>query len=248
MIPRRHHREQKLISRLLSNAMTQGSDEVSACEEFEFLLSGYQDGELGTVSRWRVERHLALCPGCTRALQSLKKISACVKEKEAALGHPDLWEKIRISLPAIDAEIEVQNTSLWRRIRVALQKPVLANWDFSPTFVGSAALFLMALAIFKLQSQTEVDIRAVQIPSSVETKMPRANWAAPDPMDVQRARTFVNQRGVQSLNARGHSVMLLQDDPSTTIIWVMDPEEADGTTPVNRSGGEDFQNAAGELL
>lgn len=221
---------------------------MSACEKFEFLLSGYRDGELGAVSHWRVERHLAYCAHCTRALQALEKIGICVKENEASLGHPDLWEKIRVSLPAVDVEIEARNASLWRRIRAALQKPVLANWDFSPTLVGSAALFLIALAVFKMQSQSELEIYTVQIPPFVATKMPRNHWAVPDPVDIQRARAPVAQRGIQSLNARGHSVMLLQDDPNTTIIWIMDSEEAGGTTQTNRSSGEDFPNEAGELL
>lgn len=222
---------------------------MSACPKFEVLLSGYRDGELGSVSRWRVERHLACCASCARALKALEKIGACVKDNEAAVGHPDLWEKIRVGLPAVDAEIETQHASLWYRFCASFQKPLLSNWNFSQALVGSAALFLMALAIFKMQSQTDVELRVVQMPPSVTTKMPRIDSPNLREATLQRVHASVSHRNIQSLNARGHSVMLLQDDPNTTIIWIMDREEgSDANHATQRSSQEESQSAMGELL
>jgi anti-sigma factor RsiW len=42
------------------------------CERVARLLSAYADGELDSGARKRVERHLALCPPCQRALRSLR--------------------------------------------------------------------------------------------------------------------------------------------------------------------------------
>ncbi len=221
---------------------------MGACQRFEILLSGYRDGELGSVSRWRVERHLASCSACARALKALEKVGACVKENEASQGHPDLWEKIRIALPAVDAEIEAQNATLWNRLRTMFEKNLLPNWDFSQALIGTASVFLIGLAIFRMQSQTTAEIRIVELPPSVTTPMPRVDLSTLREADLQRVQSSVSHRKIQSLNARGHSVMLLQDDPDTTIIWIMDREdETDSTPATHRSWGES-QNGPGELL
>ena len=70
----------------------------------EATLQAYYDGELGPWARWRFERRLERFPELRRELADLAALGDLVRESEAALAAPDLWEGIARRLPAVDAE------------------------------------------------------------------------------------------------------------------------------------------------
>jgi anti-sigma factor RsiW len=70
----------------------------------EATLQAYYDGELGAWARWRFERRLERFPELRRELAALAALGDLVRESEAVVAAPDLWEEIARRLPAIDAE------------------------------------------------------------------------------------------------------------------------------------------------
>ena len=78
-------------------------------------LHAYYDGELGGFARWRFERHLRRSSELQRELAALRRIGELVGQNEEQAGAPDLWDRIQLRLPAIDAqraEREAPATSL----------------------------------------------------------------------------------------------------------------------------------------
>jgi hypothetical protein len=67
---------------------------MSACRQIGPLLDGYHDRELGSLERWRVERHLARCGACRHDLASLEVVGGCVRAAVAGHVEPDFWEGI----------------------------------------------------------------------------------------------------------------------------------------------------------
>jgi anti-sigma factor RsiW len=73
---------------------------MSACKSIGPLLDGYHDGELGSLERWRVQRHLTGCGACRHDLASLEQIGGFVRASVAGAGATDLWDAIEARLPA----------------------------------------------------------------------------------------------------------------------------------------------------
>ncbi|RIL05410.1 MAG: hypothetical protein DCC71_10475 [Proteobacteria bacterium] len=73
---------------------------MSACKSIGPLLDGYHDRELGSLERWRVDRHLAACPACRRDLASLDAVGALVRASVAGVPEPDVWGSIASQLPS----------------------------------------------------------------------------------------------------------------------------------------------------
>jgi anti-sigma factor RsiW len=69
-----------------------------------YLLNAYRDGELSRFARWRFERRLRRSPELQRELAALSRIGNWVRANEVdAPGGADLWDRIALRLPAIDA-------------------------------------------------------------------------------------------------------------------------------------------------
>jgi len=65
-------------------------------------LSAYYDGELRGLARWRLERRLRREPDLRSELAALERVGNLVRVAEAA-PQADLWDRIELRLPAIDA-------------------------------------------------------------------------------------------------------------------------------------------------
>ena len=79
---------------------------MSVCQSIGALLDGYHDGELGSLERTRVERHLETCPACCRDLASLAAVGQAVRATVAGTRVPaDMWQSIVSQLPAGRAPI-----------------------------------------------------------------------------------------------------------------------------------------------
>jgi anti-sigma factor RsiW len=72
---------------------------MTGCERVGPRLDGYHDGELGALARWRVDRHLARCPGCREELEDLGRVGAWVREANGPAAEPDLWAGVAARLP-----------------------------------------------------------------------------------------------------------------------------------------------------
>lgn len=68
-------------------------------------VAAYRDGELSRFERWRFERRLRRDPAAQRALAELDALGAWLREADAAEPAPDLWESVRLRLPAADARL-----------------------------------------------------------------------------------------------------------------------------------------------
>jgi hypothetical protein len=67
------------------------------------LLNAYRDGELSGFARWRFERRLRRSPELQRELAELSRIGDWVRVSHEEPSGADLWERIALRLPALDA-------------------------------------------------------------------------------------------------------------------------------------------------
>ena len=112
---------------------------MSARDRISERLQAYYDGELRGLARWRVERRLARDPAARGELLALEETGRLLREAEAEAGEPDLWEAIRLRLPALDARrAEVEETPAAPRTRL---------WALSPWVGVGVAAAALALAI-----------------------------------------------------------------------------------------------------
>lgn len=67
------------------------------------LLEAYHDGELRGLARWRLTRLLAQDAELRDELESLGRLGSLLREVDAEQPTPDLWDSLRLRLPAVDA-------------------------------------------------------------------------------------------------------------------------------------------------
>jgi len=72
-------------------------------ERFERELEAWRDGELSWLARWRVERRLRRDPEAKRRLAALDAAGRLLREIDADAPAPDVWDAVRLRLPALDA-------------------------------------------------------------------------------------------------------------------------------------------------
>jgi anti-sigma factor RsiW len=77
---------------------------VNRTEQFSARLQAYHDGELSGLARLLVRRRLARDPQARQELESLRALSALVREADIGLEAPDLWDAVRLRLPALDVQ------------------------------------------------------------------------------------------------------------------------------------------------
>ena len=111
---------------------------MSGCQSVGALLDGYHDGELGSLERWRVQRHLAGCEACRSELASLSDLGNLVRTAVGRTPESDLWDAIAERLPSRRPERERLGTR---------RAPARRRW-MPPLGVGaavavSAAAFLV---------------------------------------------------------------------------------------------------------
>ena len=103
---------------------------MSGCQSIGALLDGYHDGEIGSLERWRVQRHLAGCGACREELASLAQLGGLVRDAVGRAPAPDLWDAIAERLPSRRPERE--------RLGTQRRAPQRRRW-LSPLRVGTAA-------------------------------------------------------------------------------------------------------------
>lgn len=111
---------------------------MSARDRRSERLHAYYDGELRGLARWRLERRLARDPEARRELEALEETGRLIRAVHEEGVSPDLWEAIRLRLPALEAqraEAEREPTGSASRF-----------WSWSP-WVGAAGVAAAALAL-----------------------------------------------------------------------------------------------------
>ena len=112
---------------------------MSARDRISGQLHAYYDGELHGLARWRFERRLARDPAVRQELLALEETGGLLREVESEQAAPDLWEAIRLRLPALDAErAELEEAPASERSRL---------WALSPWVGVGVAAAALALAI-----------------------------------------------------------------------------------------------------
>lgn len=111
---------------------------MSTCKRIDPLLDGYHDGELASVTRWRVGWHLRRCGPCRDALADLGRVGSWVRETAAGSAEPDLWMGIAARLATARADRVPVPAPRWR---VRLGPPLL----------GAGALAAAAVSLLVLQ-------------------------------------------------------------------------------------------------
>ena len=112
---------------------------MSARDRISEQLQAYHDGELHGLARWRFARRLARDPAAKQELSALEETGHLLREVEAESAAPDLWEAVRLRLPALDAErIELGEAPGGARSRL---------WALSPWVGVGVAAAAVALAI-----------------------------------------------------------------------------------------------------
>ena len=76
-------------------------------------LCAYHDGELGGVARWLFERRLRRSPELQQELEELDQIGKLVRVSETRADEVDLWDRIRLRLPAADAQRAEEMETAW---------------------------------------------------------------------------------------------------------------------------------------
>ena len=107
-----------------------------ACDRTDTLLHAYFDNELDPVDAAEFERHLAVCPDCTSALEGLKSL-------RASFGNAQLYQKSPESL----------RRGVLREF--AISKPSVKSAHVPVRWLAlAAAVLLMATAGWKLLSNS----------------------------------------------------------------------------------------------
>jgi anti-sigma factor RsiW len=105
-------------------------------ENDERALHAYHDGELRGFARWRFERRLARSPALQGELRSLSELRQLLRERAAAAAGPELWDRIALRLPAVDARREAE--------AAARATPRSLGW-LPPLGAAAAALVVAAV-------------------------------------------------------------------------------------------------------
>ena len=86
------------------------------CEEIRELLPAYEDGELDSGDRRRVESHLAGCPACAREAVWVREAVARARALPVPDPSAEFWEAFGASLDRRIAEEPPPCLPLWRRV------------------------------------------------------------------------------------------------------------------------------------
>jgi anti-sigma factor RsiW len=108
----------------------------------ERALQAYHDGELRGLRRWRFERRLSRAPELRAELEALQQLAVWTRESEAERPSADLWDRIALRLPALDAQrAESPRRPGWG-VAAAFARPLTAL-----ALTGALALVLFLVII-----------------------------------------------------------------------------------------------------
>lgn len=167
-------------------------------------LNAYHDGELSGLRRWLFERRLARSPRLRAELEELKRLARWVQGAGAQPPSVDVWDDIALHLPAIDAQLVEQRQRLGeqrqRRIEQRQGRDEPREWRG----MGWLAAYARPLAAV-----------AVTVALALALFLGIMEDAAPPTPGM-----------IHWLDTGGRSVMVLEDQGGTTIVWLLEAPEA----------------------
>ena len=108
----------------------------------ERALHAYYDGELRGLGRWRFERLLSRSPELRAELEALRQLGDWTRECQAERPTAELWERIAMRLPALDAQRAEPAQPTARGFAAASARPLTAL-----ALTGALALALYLVII-----------------------------------------------------------------------------------------------------
>src|SRR5258708_2937961 len=119
---------------------------IMNCKKFEPLLSEYIDNSLSARNTWEVDRHLADCNSCSRALNELRRTVDIVADSAQFAVSPDFMAGLQSRLAGLEPAPERRAWISW--VRELFRPRVLPAWG--------AAAATCALAVIILTSRPGV--------------------------------------------------------------------------------------------
>ncbi len=166
-------------------------------------LNAYHDGELSGLRRWVFERRLARSPGLRAELEALKRLTRCVQELGPQPSNVDVWDEIAIQLPAIDADFEGQRQGLdgqpHRRDEQRRRGAEQREWRGMDWLAAYSRPLVAVAASVALALALFLGIMGDGVP-----QIPGV---------------------IRWLDTGGRSVIVLEDQDDTTIVWLLDALE-----------------------
>ena len=101
-------------------------------------LSGYADGELKPAERENVERHLAECAECRKALEGIRAVKTWAPTYQGAAPGRDLWANIESRLGTRPIGSGALKPA-WHGRKVSVRLPLLAAAAVTLLVIGAAA-------------------------------------------------------------------------------------------------------------
>lgn len=101
-------------------------------------LYDFLDGALPPAEKEAVERHLAACPSCRRALENRKCLAEAARALPPFAVPEDFAAGILARLPALPAT-KVKKTRLWLGWSAAVTTTILAGFGLAAIFSGQGA-------------------------------------------------------------------------------------------------------------
>ena len=151
----------------------------------EELLHAYHDGELTVLQHWWFERRLRGSSRLRAQLRELRKLTALTRASDGCQPSVDLWDRIALRLPALDA----QRAESGERPGAAWALP--AGYFRPLVAVGVTAALALALFLGTIED-------------AIQATPGMIRW----------------------LDTGGRSVMVLEQEAGTTIVWLLDsPQE-----------------------
>jgi anti-sigma factor RsiW len=108
-------------------------------------LSAYSDGELKPAERQAVDRHLAQCAECRRALEGIRAVKAWAPTYQGTAPSRDLWRNIESRLGSRPIGSGAMKPA-WHGRKVSVRLPLLAAAGLVLLLLGAAATRLFVQA------------------------------------------------------------------------------------------------------
>jgi anti-sigma factor RsiW len=173
---------------------------MTQCYRFERLLTAYADGELTGRRARAVERHLAGCPACARALDSLRASDRLLRGAGVPAVSPERWDAFRRDLTAAlnEADRDARRSARVREARPV--EPQARRWV--PAVAVACAAALVAVA----------GVRSADLGRLLP-------WVPGNECIVDSIESY----------AEGATPMFFtSEDPEMTVIWVFSDENGGG--------------------
>ena len=110
-------------------------------DDLERELAAWRDGELRWHERLRVARRLRRDPAARELLERLERAAELLCEIDHSGPAPDLWESVRLRLPALDAARRAAAPTARRWLRPAL------GWSAAGALAAAAATVALVLRL-----------------------------------------------------------------------------------------------------